>query len=58
MHPKMAQFLDKSYGIWFIKKTLCLRVWLWPDTRESIDKLRKAIGKNYLKKWLNNTPFL
>ena len=22
MHPKMAQFLDKSYGIWFIKKDI------------------------------------
>ena len=46
LHPKMSEFLDKSYGILVYQEDvmftgLALAGYTW----ESIDKLRKAIGK-------------
>jgi len=50
MHPKMAEFLDKSYGILVYQEDImftgmALAGYSW----ESIDKLRKAIGKKLPK---------
>ena len=50
MHPKMADFLDKSYGILVYQEDImftgmALAGYNW----ETIDKLRKAIGKKLPK---------
>ena len=50
MHPKMADFLDKSYGILVYQEDIMFTgMALAGYTWESIDKLRKAIGKKLPK---------
>lgn len=49
-HPKMAEFLDKSYGILVYQEDIMFTgMALAGYTWESIDKLRKAIGKKLPK---------